>query len=85
MEKAYKVHVIQLLTEVFNIMVYKAKEKSSLVSVNQPGEIFLLLTARIVECVSRYMFSISKSKQTRRKNRNTKKQKKLKKYTNKLI
>ena len=42
MEKAYKVHVIQLLTEVFNIMVYKAKEKSSLVSVNQPGEIFFI-------------------------------------------
>ena len=68
MEKAYKVHVIQLLTEVFNMMVYKAKEKSSLVSVNQPGEIFFITyRPHSWMCIRIYVFNFKKQTNKKKK------------------
>ena len=68
MEKAYKVHVIQLLTEVFNMMVYKAKEKSSLVSVNQPGEIFFIsYCPHSWMCIRIYVFNFKKQTNKKKK------------------
>ena len=53
-------------------------QKKEVVSRNQPSE--NLSPTRIVDCVSGYIFLISKNKQKRAKqSKNTKKQKKLKK------
>ena len=57
------------------IMTHFRPKKSSFVSGNRSGEKFLSPPARIVECVSEYVFLISK-KQTSKKNNNNKNAKK---------
>ena len=56
-------------------------KKSSPVSGNRPSEKFYYSPARIVECIAKYIFLISKNKQAEKvkQSKKTKKQKKLKK------
>ena len=60
------------LNSVFNFILHYAK-KNSLVSGNQPGENFFI--TQMVECVSVYIFLISKRNNNNNKKKKTRRQK----------